>query len=257
MQRLLFAESNMEEHERIAINNTKAHLAALKGELAVVNDSLTQALQDKSAAEARLSETKSEIEKARNDLVAVLKRGEELELGFLSREDNISQGTKSLDDERARFETHRITELNAIDDRKKKLDSDIKSKEERVTTLTTLLKDLDGKVANAQEALSDLSAKISEKNKKHNEITEQISKVAARLATDEEKAKKQLDSAKEKLAELKKQIKEEQAKVGVAFINLKNREEEVARKELNLTILKTRFTHRWNKLYPGQPVNID
>ena len=244
----------MSEYEDTKVNNALAHLSQLKGELLVISSDLAKVLKEKEQAEASLVATRIRITTEQKEFESY---GLHAKMSLDEREARIADEEHTLKQERVDFEEYRTKELHIIKSQRSLLDESIITKREKLAALTTAVEtteahlvDLDAKMKASEKSLSALLIQI-------HETTKQVAEAAEFGAKNEKETQRSIGAKKEELKEIERQIQEGQEKIKFPMENLKKREEEVARKELNLTILRSRFAERWKKLYPNQPVNID
>lgn len=247
----------MDEHESILINNTKAHLSVLKGELNVVNEKLSETLSQASAAQRELEDILSRRRNALEELQATQKRSLEIEIVLSSRERNLSENEHTLAGERSKFDSYRQTEIESIDKSRADTIADIASKQDVVSGLEAQINDLSEKVAAGETTLASINKNIERSKIELTALNQDLSASQSELDSMIANATKIIDSKKKEFVDLEAKVRVEQEKITLPMENLKAREEEVARKELNLTILKLRFEKNWKKLYPEQELIID
>lgn len=196
----------MAEHEDIKVNNTKAHLASLKGELTVVAKNLSDTLEAKTEAENKLASLNTQILEVQDGLSKLYTLRDETNAALEAREKNVTQREDALNDERAGFEKYRTNELQSLSDKRDSLDEAIKGKEELLTTLTNKLEALLPVIKDKESILVALTSQVADAQAKLDEINKQVAAATEESTRREDESQKRIDAKKKELAEVEAQI---------------------------------------------------
>lgn len=242
----------MSVHELLKVNNQKEHLATLKVELSIANKKLADTLKEHNALKETLRTTTAQLAAAHKELALVNSRHSYLTGECSKKEEAMNRLDSDLaakKEDHARSLKVLAAQENTIRERISQGDADTASFSIKLTELQNSIEQKGGLIASLVERISELDTILDEKHK-------HLARAVAEGAKREEEIARRVDAKQKELADVEAKIQEEKEKVALPLANVLAREEAVARRENNLTILKTRFEQRFKKVYPDKKVNI-
>lgn len=246
----------MDEHERIIIENTKAHIRALRGELSVVNDSLTATIRARDEELSRLASVRNDVELALSELAKTREITAADILEASARVKSVEEREALLSAERTKFDEYRTKALRELEAGTQVLDTKIAEKQSELDYIAD-------SVVSVRNTLHSTLASIQQAETKKATLQSELN----RIATEKELASKDLEEQKLKItAELssaQKELSEIASKIAqhnAAFANKKSdlseREEAITKREANFEIMYRRLYKEFKTLHPDQELNI-
>lgn len=246
----------MDEHERIIIENTKAHISALRGELSVVNDSLTATIRARDEELSRLASVRNDVSLALSELAKTREITAADILEASARVKSVEEREALLSAERATFDEYRTKAQRELEAGTQVLDAKIAEKQSELDSLSD-------SVVSVRDTLYSTLSSIQQAEEKKTVLQSELNKLATEmeLATkdlEEQKLKiaAELSSAQKELSEIASKIAQHNAAFANKKSDLSEREEAITKREENFEIMYRRLYKEFKTLHPDQELNI-
>lgn len=246
----------MDEHERIIIENTKAHISALRGELSVVNDSLTATIRARDEELSRLASVRNDVSLALSELAKTREITAADILEASARVKSVEEREALLNAERSKFDEYRTKAQRELEAGTQVLDAKIAEKQSELDSLAD-------DTAKARATLAYVLSYIERAETKKTTLQGELNKLATEreLATkdlEEQKLKiaAELSSAQKELSEIASRIAQHNAAFANKKSDLSEREEAITKREANFEIMYRRLHKEFKTLHPDQELNI-
>lgn len=246
----------MEHHEKVKLDNFKAHYSVIVSELSIVNSQLGDALRKKEEAETRLAEILVQISDTLKAHEGIVSQDKDIKASQKSRTDALDERERKLSADRQVFESYKDSENRKIEDSRVSVETEISSGKEE-------LKSLSYDISVSQSELSSVKASVDALSSEKAQLTKKVSTLRQSKqdsVKEKEDKERTLDSSitkKEKeLKEMESKLTDDRKKIGGPLKLLADRELACAKREHDFAIMYQRLNKVFEKMYPGQKLII-
>ncbi len=238
------------------IDDLKAHLEVIHSSIREQN----KTIEDLNSLRKNLL---SEIEKESLDLSNIKKEKEDSLVTIDIHNKKISNDIRTLEENKSSFEKTVKLILADIEAQKNKINSEELSANQRLTILKDEIENtkfyagkLSMEITTLLNSISEQENTKSQLDKNVQELNEKIHSLETDLEIKTREYQNKLIDQKLDLDNITSIIEEEKNKIRGPLELIKRREDEIVIKEKQLQILTNRAKKVWDKLYPGQEINI-
>lgn len=243
----------MKQHEEVKINDFEAQRQSILKNIAIANKQLESSHAKVQTAEKSLVSLQSQIRSAAKELDGLLVRRANTKKAMEDTHLALEKNHKSVIE---KHEVHLESLKTHTSEVKKLHEKNVNELVSRVTQLTREVDELEERVVLLRVEDARL-APVVEKSKVYiGELRAEIYDLLSAADLLKEQHGREMLSRNNELNAILEKIEAEKAKIEQPMKTLDAREVAISRREYDFRVMYSRLKYHWEKLYPGQNLNI-